>query len=243
MTIFLPPYEGSFGVGADTDSPGTANMVAWWSMNDTDYTDAHGSNDLTESGAVANVSGLVGNAASFASVTSDALYILDNADISVEDIDFWVGGWFYPTELQSAALIFKADSNEVGSSTNIEYAITMNSDAEVGFTVADGTANTGNVNCTDTVTTDAWYLVIAYHSATSDEIGISVNNGAFTTAAYSAGGFNGTGQLEFGRKIGTEHYDGDLDQWFLYKNNVPTSDNRAWLYNSGAGRRYAEMST
>lgn len=68
---FIHPYGGPFGGHATL----AENLVSYWKLSDVN--DAHGSNNLTNSGSTSFTTGKSGNAASFSSASSQYLYITD----------------------------------------------------------------------------------------------------------------------------------------------------------------------
>lgn len=222
----------------------TDNLISFWELEEASGTreDAHGANDLTEVGAVANAAGKVGNAVDFE--FTDSLYLSrsDNADLSVGDIDFTWACWVNAESFQAAAdqYIFIK-----GNEGTIEYYLRVSgSGIEVKFGVygSSGFGNQGAAGINAFLSTGTWYFIVGWHDATADTVNIQINNGTPTSVAHSAGAHDGAATFYLGDYAtgGTRNWDGLVDQLAFWK-RVLTSDERTTLYNSGAGMAYADI--
>jgi hypothetical protein len=104
-------------------------------------------------------------------------------------------------------------------------------------TSATKVAGTANLNA------GTWYLLIAWHDPAANTINLQINNGTVFSKAFSAGIQNSTYPLRLGTTSGSPYgyVDGVIDEAFIYR-RVLTADEREWLYNSGNGRTYSELS-
>ena len=225
-------------------TPDLTDLVAWWELNEESGTrfDSHGSNDLTDNATVLFAAGKQGNAANFEYDASEYLSIADNADLSVGDIDFSFGFWIKFESWTAAHQypIFK------GLGNTKQYGVVLNnttkrlqfqvwrSDGGLCFDV-DATTFGG-------LSVDTWYFVFCYHDSTNNLGGISVNDGTIDTTPTTGVPFDAADAFTLGSIFdGTSSYvDGLMDEVAFYK-RLLTPAEKTWLYNSGAGRAYSEV--
>lgn len=225
-----------------TSNPGTANLVSWWSLNETSgaRNDCVGSNHLIDNNAVTYVAGKQGNAAKF--TPSQHLSIADNSSLSMgSNVDFTIGGWINLSSLGGLrTLIAKGASN--GANKDFEYALEYeNGTNKFYFGIGNG-ATYGEVANT-TPSANAWYFLLAWYDSSSDMIYLQVNDGAPASASYAGGSHNGTQPMTLS-KLGAYNggfVNGSIDEVFIYK-RLLAADERSWLYNSGNGRSCSELS-
>jgi hypothetical protein len=220
----------------------TDNLISYWKMDESsgNALDSHGSNDLTDNNTVTSAAGIISNARSFASASSEYFSRADNADLSTGDIDFTVQAWVY--------LADKSGSQYVGigkwNSPNLEYILIYDiaSDRFL-FVISDnGISGTASVvaNTFGSPSTATWYLVHCWHDAANNEIGIAVNAGTADTTSHSTGVRDGSQAFEIGRNNdgGAGYYhNGRIDEVGFWK-RVLSSSERAELYGGGAGLAY-----
>ena len=183
-----------------------------------------------------------GNSAQFTAANSEYLSIADNAALSMGDIDFTIAGWFYfdsfPSAGNNMALVGKW-----GLGDN-EYVIHLNNAAGVITLrfVTRNTANTVSTSAISSVTpsTATWYFVAVYHNATTNLIGISINDGAFVTTATTGGVRDAANTFEIGRFDATYFLDGRAHDVIIAK-QIYTAAEITFLYNSGNGRPFVNL--
>lgn len=220
------------------------NLISYWSLDEAsgDALDAHGSNDLTETGGtIAAATGKVNGGRDLEAGDTEHFAKSDNADLSTGDIDFTFAGW---CNIESGGLTTRC---LIGKWTVGEREYLLCYDEGGGISAgnrfkfaisADGTANV-NVSDTTTVSTGTWYFVVAWHDAAANTINIQVNNNTPSSTSHSSGVRNGTSAFVLGALVADFwNFDGILDEWGFWK-RVLTSDERTELYNSGNGRDYA----
>ena len=233
-------------LGSDAPTnPETDNLVAWWSMDEASGTraDSHGSNDLTDHNTVGSATGKKSNAADFTSANSEALYIADNADLSFGDEDFTICGWV-SLDSKSASRAIVGKWHFSGSSREYYLGYSSGPDRIAFFVSSDGTGNTSvSADNLGSPSTSTWYFVAAYHDATANEIGISVNAGAIDTTAHTTGANDGSSEFNIGsyNNHAGNFQEGQLDEICLF-DKVLSRAEMDWLYNSGSGRAYSEFS-
>jgi len=218
-------------------NPGTTNLISWWALNEASGTrnDSHSTNHLTDNNTVTSSAGVQSNAANFVSANSEYLSRADNTALSVGDIGFTFCGWFYLSSKTGNPTAISKGSSEYA----IRYATTPD---RFQFSIYDGsTSNAVNANALGSPGTSTWYFVCAWHDADNNTINIQVNAGTTNSTAHSTGVADGAAVFTISSLIGTSQYwAGLIDEVAFYK-RVLTDDERSWLYNSGAGRTYADL--
>lgn len=214
-------------------------LLAWWTLDEASGTraDSHGGNDLTDDAAsVAGVSGLQGNAALFDG-TADGL---TNATVAnFGDESFTLACWVKQAAAvnENGILICRDDF------TKRRYTLNRNSAVDTYRFCVNGTNCDWNATVKDT----AWHLVVGYHDAESNLLGISVDSGAFVTTAHGTGAQGGVvGDPDFyignwDRTPTTDSaWDGLIDEVAVW-GRVLTQSEVAQLYNSGNGITYSDL--
>src|SRR3972149_4482135 len=117
------------------------------------------------------------------------------------------GDWFNLTHIPDCKLWLDASPSPANVSNvksgNAAQFIAANSEY---LSVADNAAlSMGDVDFT---LAGCWYFVTAYHNTAADLIGISVNDGAFNTAANTGGVQDGTADFEIGRYNIANYFNG-----------------------------------
>lgn len=214
-----------------------AKFTSWWDLDEASGTrvDAHGSNDLTDNNTVVSATGKKGNAADFTRANSEYLSVADNSTLDAGDIDLTLGCWVkLDSKPASMGIMGKWDGDT-------EYILYYNTSSDrFQFIVNDGSGNTlVNADTLGSPSTGTWYFIMAWHDEANNTINIQVNNGSVDSEAHSTGIKVGTGIFTLGRFTASNYFDGQMDSPFLAK-DLFTTDERTWLYNSGAGRSYSE---
>ena len=244
-------YNASYGINYNRlrnpgSNPLDSNLIAWWELNESSGTrvDSYGSNDLTDFNTVGSISGQQGNAAYFQAANNEYLWVADNVDVSMGNIDFTFGAWVYlNTMVQQGGLLgkWRADTNQR------EYLLYYNTTLDrFQFVVSsDGTSSgvsSVNADSYGAPSTGVWYFVIAWHDAAANTLNIEVNHSGVDSVVHAGGVHNDTVGFNVGRYIditGTSRFwDGHLDEALIYK-RVLTAAERLFLYNQGCGRGYS----
>ena len=224
--------------------PDIANLISWWAFDEASGVryDAHGSNNLADTGTVGYAAGKISNAADFVRASTDYVDIADNASLSTGDIDFTLITWIYlddDTNLQD--FWTKASS---GASGDVEYTLRYDNGADrFSFVVGGSGYNTVDADNLGAPSTGTWYQIIAWHDSTANTINIQVNNGVVD----SVGSVSPPNDTAGNMTIGQDHInagralDGRMDETIFAK-RVYTSGEREWFWNSGDGRAYSELS-
>jgi hypothetical protein len=219
------------------------NLISYWKMDEAsgNALDAHGSNELTDTNTVGSAGGKVNNARDFELSSSEYFTKADNTDLSTGDIDFTISCWVNFESLPGFPGIVTKD----GGSPNREYGIYYGAGGgsnRIGFYVSAAGLTIVEIPA-DTLgspSVSTWYFIVAWHDAAANTINIQVNNGGVDSLAHSTGVFDGAADFRIGTLLGTEFWDGLIDEVGFWK-RVLTSDERTSLYNSGNGKPYSEF--
>jgi len=128
--------------------------------------------------------------------------------------------------------------------TQFEYELKIRTDNQIIWEVSSsGTATDGSVVASSfgSTSTSTWYNIQAWHNATGNLIGVSVNLHA-NSLAYTSGVFPGsTAVVVGGVSNGASGFflDGKVDDTGYWK-HVLTESNRIQLYNVGNGNSYED---
>jgi hypothetical protein len=206
--------------------------------------DSHSTNHLTDNASTAfRLGGIVG----FAGYLPDTTYLYHatNAALETGDIDWTIAGW---VALNKWTDYYTIISKYPTTANEREYVLYYYHDIDVlEFTVRKGD-DSGYVAVDSTVpiaaADDSWFFYVIGHDSVNNQIFISVNNETLVTAANTAGMHVGNGDFIVGGNAAnlSGNFEGWVDQIGFWK-RVLTSDERTWLYNSGVGRSYAEITT
>jgi len=216
-------------------------LESHWALDEAsgDAIDAHGSNTLTASGAIGTEAGKIGTARTLSGALGTYFSIADNASLRSGDVDFSVVGWFKPSSLSGS---LAAISKWNGDTNQREFILQIESSRWVFIVSPNGSSQTAvTASNHGTLLTGTWYFVVARHSATLNQIDISVNAGTPNTASFSSGVFAGSSPFRIGALgTGGNPFVGAVDLVSYYKKYL-TNDEIAQHYNSGNGLAYASF--
>lgn len=240
------PVSGSSSLLTDLavywklDEPGGTNGVA-----ETTYKTSVGTNDLYQidnQHEAGSMSGVVSNAVVFTNALQDLIYAPDSPELSMgAGVHFTIAGWFY---LMSTNAGGEGVFNKwTGDTNKREYGL-IEVDlggGSIGFQFrvrkADDTPGTTVTASTyGRIHTNVWIFIVCYYDGVN--IGISVNNGAFDTSAFTGDVLDGIQRFELGEGTnGQNTQDVAIDEFGIWK-RVLTAGEITTLYNSGSGKTY-----
>lgn len=240
--IVAPTTKLIADFGTSAPIPLWTNIISWWSLDEAsgNRADSKGGNTLTDTNTVASTIGKLGNAGLFVKANSERLTIADNAALSVGDIDFYIAAWVYPTLDDGASQ--HTIAGKAGSSGNRAWYLYIDWAAnQAKFRVFDPTdaSTTVTASTFGNLSINTWYFVEAWHDSVNNQITIAVN-GTSTTASHTIGCRDDTGAFQIGAANSSSHFDGYIDE-VVFAKYIPTSAERAYLYNAGTGRTYSEI--
>ena len=237
--MFVRPIWGS-----ESTPSLLTGLTTYYRMEEASATtrlDEIGSIDLTDVGSIGQGDGIQGFGAQFSS--SDRLYSAGAAPSAVKlagdrTFCFWYQHETTPTGSTNGRVM------GVDDLTNREWEITRSNSNNMGFFTWDNSLNYKAVYASKAWVDETWYFVVAYYDQAGQEIGISIDNGAFSTGAivdttmntstseaFEIGGVSGTS---------TRWLSGNLDEIGVW-NRVLPADEITWLYNGGTGRAFSEL--
>jgi hypothetical protein len=174
----------------------------------------------------------VRTAAQFTAANSEYLSSL-SADFNKLHDDFSYGGWVYFDTISAACGII--GKWRAGLTNHVLIFNQTSGKIEWYYTGAGL-----HLISTVAISTGTWYHVSIYHDGVNDEVGISVNNETFVTAAFSNGMAALYPPLDFGTYSLANYLNGRLDSPFFYDKAISQTEN-ATMYNAGAGQNYYDM--
>jgi hypothetical protein len=242
------PDPGGTSVGMSFERfnfPANINggLAAYYDFEDTtgNLLDNVGSNDLTETGGtIASATGLVSNGRDFELGDTEWFEAADAAWNSITG-NLTVNVWANPESLASdGAVVAKYAFSAGGRAWRIYYhqltnrwRVDASSDGSAGTTLEATTYGA--------VSTSTW-VMLTFRHRNGNNIGITVNAGTEDTTAFTGGIFDATTTFIVGSDntgIG-EWFDGLIDELGIW-NRVLSDAEVEWLYNSGSGRAYADI--
>jgi hypothetical protein len=215
-------------------------LVAYWKLDEASGTrfDSAGSNHLTDNATVTQAAGIISNAAEFTAANSESLSILDNAALSMGDIDFTVDAWVYLTDKTAIRAVLAKWNN---SANHREYLLWYNNSTDrFIFSVSnDGTAQgVATADNLGSPSLNTWYYIHAEHDAALDKIRISVNNGTPNETAWTTGVLDSDSTFRIGANSqNIQHFNGRIDECGVWKRLLSAVE-KASRYNGGAGLSY-----
>jgi hypothetical protein len=212
------------------------DLVSSWYLDETSGTryDSWNGNDLAEVNVVGYTTGKIGNAATFVIATGEQLVAANDVTLQTGDIDFMFTGWF---KLENGAVAQKVWCKCSEDTNEREYLLRIKSSGQVAWSVSrNGTIKT-ELTYPNVLSTDVWYFVCVYHDSVGNELGISVDNGTFTTVSYSFGVYTGSADFVIsGEADGNYLFEGAVDAVHFWKRLLETSE-ISEMYNGGDGRQ------
>jgi hypothetical protein len=212
----------------------TSSLLAFWELEEASGTrvDAHAGHDLTDNNSVVSVAGVVGNAAEFDNTNHLST---TNQDFDIVAASFTMCGWARFNNYTTRQTII----SRYGSGERWSLHYTTNAGGRLEF---HWKLNTYAILTEPSA--GEWHFYIAWYDASAETINFQMDDGSVSSTSVAGNPLaSSTKDLLVGGKndsTPTDFMDGDLDQVGFWT-RVLTADERAYLYNSGAGRPYSEM--
>lgn len=220
----------------------TDSIVAYWKLDEASGTryDSVGSSHLTDYSTVPSGTGKIGTGVVLPGATANEyLYCASNSALEMGDIDFCMCGWYQKTGSTYYATVGKFNSNSTG-----DYILEPNTYNGCKFGVIG--SNLQPVLATDNyaITMNEWVFLFGWHDSVANQIGLQVNDRTPVVVSHTLGVAITSTQFMVGAYSDTQYpsQSMSIDEIGIWK-RVLTSDERAALYNSGAGLTYPFSST
>lgn len=199
---------------------------------------AIGGLDLTRTGAPPVAAGVVAGARSCNAVGSQSFSHVDDPVFRIGAFDWAIGFWANVDagEIGAARALVSKDGGTAG------WHFRLQADGTVLFIVRQtGGADFARKASAVAITGGAWYFVFAYIDVAAPEVGISLNGGAFQTAAGTGTPGPGAAAFTVGATNGDAGVRALFDEVSVFNPPAPgigslKTEMRDRLYNSGAGR-------
>lgn len=186
-------------------------------------------------------------AAQFTSANLEQLSIADNAALSMGDIvmDAW-GSYYFDTTPSSGTVFGLLGKWQAADTEYLLYLDNTAGTLRFKWLIRD-VANTVDAIVTATTfgtpSTATWYFIHVYHNPTTNEIGISVNDGAHDTTSTSGGIRNGTAVFLLSGQAAASFMNGRMQCVGVRKGSTNlTAAEVTSLYNGNVPVAYADMS-
>ena len=229
-------------------NPGTANLVSYWALTESSGTRADSAangNDLTANNSPGgSVNGVDLNG------TNQTLSIADASQTGLDmSQSFTLVCFATPDTLSGDRCLF--NKANFGTGTDLSYLLYMRASGKLQFYCPDASGNVTNPDTTNvvmTANTEKHIAAVFDHTTPTTPViyidGSSVsltNNSTANTGSTrnSAQDFT-IGAYEVNNAY-TAYFNGEIKQAMVF-NKALSSAEVTWLYNSGAGRSYADIS-
>lgn len=223
-----------------------AKLTSWWEMDESSgiRADSKGSNPMSTTGTVSTATGLRGGAdvaAAFAG--TGALTANDSPELSVPagGGDHCLFGWGY-FNANTGTQMLAAKWNASGAAT-LEYAIQQS-----GGTLYGQNGGSGYRNAALAVgSAAAWHFYVLWRDSTADadsgKVRLQMDDGSVALSPAASNPSDTAHQLGFAQagSSASARLSGRLQRWGWIKGAILTPEERSYLYNSGAGRTWAEL--
>ena len=179
----------------------------------------------------------------------DVLASANTSELS-GDTSFEMVGWCRCDTGGEKALLAKSNGGSADQKSWMLRCVSGGLGRQLQFTVStDGIDDGGYSATSETIYSSVglgstWRFFRAWHDATSNEIGVQVDDGTKATKNWSGGVFTSNQPIKLGaRSINGGSYgffDGALDSVAFVQNGRLSDEDATHLYNSGLGRNFSE---
>lgn len=217
-----------------------AKLTSWWELSEASGTraDSHGGNDLSPAGTVATAQGVRGPgdvAAAFSGAGTLGIPAVASMQVPAGGGDHCLFGWYY-AESTGGSQGFFSRWNSSSAAALEYYARVESGNAQFlnggsAYRVASTPATAGQ-----------WQFFVGWRDSADGYPRVQVSNGPIADAGAES---NPTVQSHAstlgGSSSSFNRMTGRLQRWGWIKGGILTPAERAWLYNGGSGRTYAEI--
>lgn len=224
------------------------NLIAYWALDEAsganNALDKHSNGlTLTQANSPGSATGKVYSGARTLNGSNQSFSRTSETLLQTGDVDVTFAAWVY----LSSVSINHAIINKYVPYVNEEFVLYYNYNDWYPAPYFTWIFGSGVVRATDfgAASANTWYLVIAWHDAANNQLGISVN-GTETTTSYSSGVTATSAAFQLGLENTVYPLSGRIGPVAMWKSTaggggVLTSTKRTALYNAGAGLAYANF--
>lgn len=220
-----------------------SKLTSWWEMGEASGTraDSKGTNHLTVMGTVTTAAGVRGEgdvAAAFAG--AGGLTVAHNSTLSVPSGGgaHCMFGWIYLTSNSGVQYFFSKWDDATTTAPGAEYMGALASSNYYGQN--GGSAYTNAFLAAPAA--GAWHFYVMWRDPADGKLRLQLDNGTIAVSSTVSNPTANTVQLIFGRDYANSYkVTGRMQRWGWIKGAIPTADERTYLYNAGAGRKFAEL--
>lgn len=199
-------------------------------------------NNLTSNNGVGQVAAGRYFAASFTRASSQYLNVPSNAILLTGGKSFEVTAWFHSTIISGTGDDpIVAKGNQAGTQAEF-YSYVENISAKPTWQIKDDTGAFKTCQWGSAITSNTWYFIDFYFDAPNNQMGISINGGAFATTTTATGHPTANSTAAFsigGNADGGAFWNGYIN-WVSYSGLLTTAQ-RAQLYNSSFGSAWSRF--
>lgn len=221
------------------------NLTAFWSLENTSWTDDTGNGTtLTGHGTPTVTTGVAGgNGLGTLDGTTQYLSAASNTNVSNGGGSFSVQAWVKTTAAPGGEVVFNKDNNAFGQR---EWGLgsRFTSSNVWSFTLSNTSTSFFNADSAVTVVTGSFVHLVGTFNSSTGAITIYVNGTASGAGATLTGTVQSSASapISIGSLAGATFMPaGVIDQVGFWKGRVLSSSDVTALYNSGAGLTYAAM--
>ena len=216
------------------------SLIAYWKLDEfsdgsgaVTRNDSHGTNHLTDNGTTPSAAAKISNGINTNPANNEYLDIIDNAAMSVGDIDFTFTVWVKADVLtNNTGLLGKwgvvAEYALFFISSRFRFAVKNSSDVQTNV----------DANSLGAPSTGTYYFIVCGHDSVTNKIFIQVNNGTVDEAVTSTGVRDGANNFYIAKYTSAaDEWDGLVDEVGFWKRYLSLAERTA-LYNGGTGITY-----
>lgn len=212
-------------------------LVGYWNFDEGSGSTAYDGSGYSNDGAIYGAtwtSGISGSALYFDGVDD---YVMIGDSISLNPSEITVIVW---VKINEMSIEYAHIISKWGPVGNAGYALYLQNDATVGFSIHDGTSNTC-VTSTPLIP-NKWYQVVA--SVDGSSLKIYLNGNFVNFLNSNSQPMDDTNTLTFGKEntINKWYFNGVIDEVHIYDRALSEAEIQT-LYNQGGGNRYLIYAT
>lgn len=182
--------------------------------------------------------------------TNDKLVSGSTTELS-GDISFEICAWIKVDSVGEKAVMAKSNAGAANAKSWMLKAVSGGLGNQLQFTIsADGIDDGGYTSTSAVIWSPvgvgtAWHFVRIWHDATTNQIGMQIDDGTKGTTSFSNGVFSTNQAIRLGARLnnGSDFgfFDGQIDSVAIVNNGRLSDADATHLYNLGLGRNYSEI--